>query len=210
VYDQGRLNSCTAHAVAAAIQFARMKEGLMPTFTPSRLFIYYNTRVMTSTVACNCGVPVRDAIKSVGRQGACPDEMWPYDIGRFMEPPRHRCFLAAAHHKAVEYRRMPRDLHEMKGCLASGHPFVFGFSVYKNFESSEVKRTGRVQMPKRGEGYVTGHAVMAVGYDDAQQRFIARNSWGRAWGMDGYFTMPYAYLAEPALSSDFWTIIVTK
>ena len=57
---------------------------------------------------------------------------------------------------------------------------------------------------------VGGHAVLAVGYDDASQAFIVRNSWGVGWGQEGYFTMPYAYLTTRALSSDFWTIrIVT-
>ena len=47
---------------------------------------------------------------------------------------------------------------------------------------------------------------MAVGYDEANQRFIVRNSWGKNWGMNGYFTMPYPYLLQRSLSSDFWTI----
>jgi C1A family cysteine protease len=55
-----------------------------------------------------------------------------------------------------------------------------------------------------------GHAVLAVGYDDNAQRFIVRNSWGRRWGIAGYFTMPYAYLADDNLAADFWTIRVTS
>jgi C1A family cysteine protease len=47
---------------------------------------------------------------------------------------------------------------------------------------------------------------MAVGYDDANQWFLVRNSWGASWGMKGYFTLPYSYLIQPGLSSDFWTI----
>jgi C1A family cysteine protease len=50
-----------------------------------------------------------------------------------------------------------------------------------------------------------GHAVLAVGYDDATQRFTIRNSWGANWGQGGYFTMPYPYLTTSGLSSDFWT-----
>ena len=65
-------------------------------------------------------------------------------------------------------------------------------------------------MPAAGESVLGGHAVMAVGYDDSQQRFIVRNSWGDGWGMKGYFTMPYAYLTERNLSSDFWTIRLVK
>jgi len=51
-----------------------------------------------------------------------------------------------------------------------------------------------------------GHAVMGVGYEDASKRFIVRNSWGDTWGIHGYFTMPYEYLTDRKLSSDFWTI----
>ena len=61
-------------------------------------------------------------------------------------------------------------------------------------------------MPAASEQVLGGHAVVAVGYDDSQQRFIIRNSWGTGWGQQGYFTMPYAYLTERNLSSDFWTI----
>lgn len=94
----------------------------------------------------------------------------------------------------------------MKGCLADGYPFVFGFTVYESFESPEVARTGVLQMPAPKEGVVGGHAVVAVGYDDQNERFMIRNSWGKNWGQKGYFTMPYSYLLSDNLSDDFWTI----
>ena len=98
----------------------------------------------------------------------------------------------------------------MRGCLASGYPFVLGFTVYSSFESAEVARTGVLSMPGTNEDVVGGHAVLAVGYDDSTQTFLVRNSWGTSWGQAGYFTIPYAYLTTRGLSSDFWTIrIVT-
>jgi len=51
-----------------------------------------------------------------------------------------------------------------------------------------------------------GHAVMAVGNDDALQCFIVRNSWNAKWGKLGYRFMPYAYFTSAGLASDFWTI----
>jgi C1A family cysteine protease len=48
--------------------------------------------------------------------------------------------------------------------------------------------------------------VLAVGYDMAAGTFLVRNSWSEQWGMNGYFTMPFAYLTDPHLASDFWTI----
>jgi C1A family cysteine protease len=61
-------------------------------------------------------------------------------------------------------------------------------------------------VPGRGERLVGGHAVVAVGYDQAARRFRVRNSWGPAWGQKGYFTLPFEYLTSPMLASDFWTI----
>jgi C1A family cysteine protease len=97
----------------------------------------------------------------------------------------------------------------MKARLVSGYPFVFGFSVYESFEVA-VNQDGHVPMPAPGEGCLGGHAVLAVGYDDNNQWFIVRNSWGVKGQMKGYFTMPYAYLMDPNLTDDFWTILQVR
>jgi C1A family cysteine protease len=101
-------------------------------------------------------------------------------------------------------------LHQIQGCLASGYPVVFGFSVYESFETQEVARSGVVPLPKKGEKQLGGHAVLAVGYDDTAQSFIVRNSWGPSWGQDGYFTMPYAYVTSGQLASDFWALYTVE
>ena len=59
-------------------------------------------------------------------------------------------------------------------------------------------------------GSCTANAIAGIGYDDARQWFIVRNSWGRKWGMNGYFTLPYAYLTDGNLASDFWTIRIVQ
>src|SRR6266568_2031806 len=203
VYDQGQLGSCTANAIAGAIQFEQMKQNLAQIFTPSRLFIYYNERVIEGTVNSDSGAQIRDGIKSVASEGVCPEPEWPYDISMFTQKPPPQAYKDALEDRAVSYLSLIQDPNQMKGCLASGYPFVFGFTVYESFETEAVARTGHAPMPSFGERAVGGHAVVAVGYEDAHQRFIVRNSWGTGWGMDGYFTMPYAYLIQPGLSSDF-------
>jgi C1A family cysteine protease len=206
VYDQGQLGSCTANAIGAAFEF-RLLEQKAADFMPSRLFVYYNERVIEGTVASDSGAQIRDGIKSVAAQGVCPESGWPYDISRFTETPPASCYTDAQQHRVTSYQRIPRVLGQFKGCLAAGHPFVFGFTVYESFESAEVARTGVAPMPGSGEKVLGGHAVLAVGYDDAEQRLLVRNSWGDGWGQGGYFTLPYAYLTERSLSSDFWTVL---
>jgi C1A family cysteine protease len=206
VYDQGQLGSCTANAIAASIEFNRMKEDLTPIFVPSRLFIYYNERAMEGTVNTDSGAQIRDGIKSVGGQGACIEDSWPYDITQFQNQPPDPCYQEALQHRAIQYQRIVHNINLMKGCLASGYPFVFGFTVYESFESDAVAQSGHAPMPGPNEQTLGGHAVMAVGYDDSQNWFIIRNSWGTGWGMEGYFTLPYDYLTNDNLADDLWTI----
>ena len=130
VYDQGQLGSCTANTIAGAIEFDQMKEQLPQVFIPSRLFIYYNERVIEGTVGSDSGAMLRDGIKTVAKQGACPEPMWPYAIAKFKTKPSAACYTEAAKHTAVSYQRLVQSLTQMQGCLASGYPFVFGFTVY--------------------------------------------------------------------------------
>jgi C1A family cysteine protease len=208
VYDQGQLGSCTANAIAGALEYDQRKQGL-PEATPSRLFIYYNERVMEHSVSEDAGAEIRDGVKSVNKQGACAEALWPYDISQFATKPSAQCYTAAKQHRTVSYMRVMQSLTQMKACLASGSPIIFGFTVYESFESAQVAATGIVPMPAHYESVLGGHAVLCVGYDDASQRFIVRNSWGN-WGDAGYCHMPYAYLLSRSLASDFWTIKSTN
>ncbi len=205
VYDQGQLGSCTANAIAGAVEFDRLKQKL-PDFMPSRLFIYWNERNMEGTVSSDSGAQIRDGIKSVAKLGVCPERDWPYDVTKFVQKPPAQAYQDARLDRAVAYQRLVQNLNQMKGCLASGYPFVFGFTVYSSFESDQVAQTGDAPMPAPSEQQIGGHAVLAVGYDDSTQRLLVRNSWGPTWGRQGYFTLPYAYVTQPSLASDFWTV----
>jgi C1A family cysteine protease len=209
VYDQGDLGSCTANAIAAAIEFDQRKQNLTAA-TPSRLFIYYNERALENSIDTDSGAQIRDGIKTVASQGACPETMWPYVAASFAERPPAPCYKYAKMHPALQYARVTQDADQMKACLASGFPFVFGFTVYESFEGDDVAKSGMVPMPGSTETALGGHAVMAVGYDDAAQRFLVRNSWGPGWGVGGYFTIPYAYLTDNNLADDFWVIKVVR
>ena len=205
VYRQGNLGSCTGNAIAADLEFDRKKQGL-PDFIPSRLFIYYNERVMEHTIFSDAGAMLRDGIKSVAKIGACSETDWPYDISQFAVKPSAQCYLSAKLDRAISYQRVQRNLDQMRACLAGGFVFVLGFTVYQSFESSQVASTGDMPMPGPDESVLGGHAVVCVGYNDAKQAFTVRNSWGGSWGDKGYFYMPYAYLMNRQLSSDFWVI----
>lgn len=211
--DQGVIGSCTGNAIAAAVQYDRMQDG-KETFAPSRLFIYFNERVIEDTVFEDAGATIRNGIKSIARWGTCPEDRpgdpsnWAYDEERFTDRPPPEAYAFGADHQAVQYARLPQTLVAMKSCLAGGHPFVFGFAVCERLMSEDVKKTGLGQLPLRDERVLGGHAVLTMGYDDGEQRFSIRNSWGPEWGDSGYFSLPYSYLTSRRLAADFW--VVTK
>lgn len=210
IYNQLQVNSCTANAIAAALEFDEIRQRAGKPQVPSRLFIYYNERAMEGTVGKDAGARIRDGIKVIARKGDCPEELWPYLKRNLLVRPPRECYERARRYKAVEYQRLRHALDELKSCIASGYPFVFGFKVFESFEGEKVRKTGHLGLPKKRERVVGMHAVLAVGYKDSKGWFIVRNSWGAKWGKKGYFTMPYEYLLEPGLAHDFWTIRVVR
>src|SRR5437773_1519812 len=125
VYDQGQLGSCTANAIGGAIEFDQMKEKLPQIFIPSRLFIYYNERVIEGTVNTDAGAMLRDGIKTVAKQGACPEPVWPYLIARFKTKPSVACYREAASTPPVTNNRWVNSPSQLKAGLPRGNPFAF-------------------------------------------------------------------------------------
>ncbi|MFA5044292.1 MAG: C1 family peptidase [Kiritimatiellia bacterium] len=235
VEDQGNLGSCTAQALVGALEFlelralpspsdkskiinqapperfaqASQKSAISRFRDLSRLFVYYNERAAGGTVQEDSGAMLRTGIKTLKALGVCREALWPYEIDRFTVKPTAACFTEAADHQVTAYQRL-NALVEMKACIAMGLPFVFGFAVYEHVMSATVVRTGNIRLPRKGERMLGGHAVMAVGYDDTTKTILWRNSWGAAWGRDGYGQMPYAYVESRELSDDFWCIQGTE
>jgi C1A family cysteine protease len=223
VYDQGQIGSCTANAIAAAIQFDRLKHKQKPDFVPSRLFIYYNERFMEHDVQADRGAQIRDGIKSVNKVGVCPETEWTYDDtpavseggpwppgAKPAQQPPKQCYIDAAEYKVVSYQRLLQTLSQLQGCLAQGLPFVFGITVYTSFYDGfgtpQEKQRVVTPLPGAADDVVGGHAILCVGYDNTKMLFTCRNSWGPGEGDKGYFYMPYSYVTSSSLASDFWVV----
>jgi len=210
VYSQGTIGSCTANAICGAYEYDYMKnqrkKNKQSIFSPSRLFLYYNERSMENTVGTDSGAEIRDGMKSINKVGVCSEKEWPYDTSKFTDKPSESCYKDAIKHESIMYGSLKQTLEQLKSSLLSGYPFVFGFLVYKSFESDAVAKTGIMTMPTNNDTQLGGHAVMAVGFDDSKQVFIIRNSWGEKWGDKGYFYMPYEYIKDTNLCSDFWVM----
>ena len=204
VFNQLDLGSCTANALAAAYEFEKIRQK-QQYFMPSRLFIYYNERVLEKRVKIDSGASLRNGIKTLNKQGVCPEDMWKYDVKKFTTKPNIKCYKTALKNQILEYVNLENSLGNIKQCLSDGYPVSFGFSVYTSFMSDSVAKTGVATLPKAGDSLEGGHAVLAVGFDDEKNAVLVRNSWGDEWGIQGYFYLPYEYISN-YLAQDFWTI----
>ena len=208
IYNQFNLGSCTAQAIAAAFHFERLDATQSPDFIPSRLFIYYNERVLEGTVKYDAGAYLRDGLKTLSKQGVCPESVWTYDISKFAKKPTAKAYSQALKYNGIAYSRVGRNLNLFKRAIFERNLIVLGIAVYESFLTPEVASSGIVPIPLRSESLMGGHAICLVGYSDEKQSFIARNSWGTTWGKGGFFFLPYEFIENDNLSDDFW--IITK
>jgi len=212
VYDQGSLGSCTANALGSIFEFEQTEQGL-PDFMPSRLFIYYNERKIEGTIEVDAGAMLSDGIRALTDFGVCSETTWPYDIRKFSQVPSTDAFKEASDHQILASRRVPMSINGFKTMINMGYPVAFGFTVFSHMESNEMATTGILKLPGPREQALGGHAVACIGYSDIMESpdkstvgyLLIRNSWGKSWGKDGNFWMPYDYV-NSHLCSDGWVI----
>lgn len=211
IEHQGSIGSCTAQAVAGLVEFQeRVQFGRH--MDVSRLFLYKVARHLDGFKG-DSGAHIRTAMKGLAIFGAPPERYWPYNPERFDRNPGGFVYCYGQNLQAITYWRLdiggrPRDdvLRLAKTLLASKKAIAFGFRVY-----SYGNDAGEFPVPDPGARPQGGHAVLAVGYDDARRigesigALLIRNSWGKSWGADGYGWLPYEYVTR-GLASDFWTL----
>jgi len=210
ILDQGQLGSCGPNELSNALKFCLAKHSQNPdVWQPSRLYIYYFTRLVEGEPSDqDTGISIGGAFQALLKYGSCSEIHWPYVISKYTVEPLQCCITAGETHcKSLKYLSVNQDLVSIKQALVSGCNVVIGIQVYESFESAEVASTGTVPMPNTStEQLLGGHCLSIWSYDDTTLTFGVMNSWGTTWGQQGYCKIPYQYILDPNLSSDFWII----
>jgi len=205
VENQLTTSSCVANAVVGAFEFHQKRAGL-PVTDLSRLFVYYNARKLSGSEGEDCGTYVHHAMAALLAHGACEERMWPLQKAMVSVEPTRACYENARRYSAVQFARVPQGL-PMLVALSQGLPIVFGISVPRAYYDI-AGQTGLMPLPKEQPTAPprTGHAMLAVGYDNDERTLLIRNSWGESWGDGGYFRMPYEVMDTYGRDDGYWTI----
>lgn len=215
VEDQGPIGSCTAQAGGGLLEYYE-RAALGRHVDVSQLFLYKVTRKLLGWTG-DTGAYLRTTMKAMALFGVPPAEHYPYLIQRYDAEPDAFIYALAQNWQAIQYYRLDptntsgaQALANLKARLVLRQPAMFGFTVYSSMP--QVTTTGIIPYPRPGDRVVGGHAVIAMGYDDAKVidgvpgAIKIRNSWGVNWGQRGYGWIPYSYFTT-RLAQDIWSLI---
>ena len=201
IESQGHLGSCTGQAVVGAYELLLNKEATDKFTDLSKLFVYYNARLIGDAVDEDAGAYIRDAVKAVYKYGACLESLWPYHIRDFSITPSIICYQDALQRKIKNYYRLD-VLEDILDALNREIPVVFGIRVYESFDDlADPGSNAITKMPNENESPIGAHAMIFVGYDLNKKLLLARNSFGHDWAMNGYCYIPFDYAREEVIDS---------
>ena len=215
VKDQGQLGACTAFAGCGMREMLYRRltrfERANPLPEPpvlSPMFLYYLERQLDGTLAeGDTGSTGRTCCKVLNQFGVCFEAEDNYAPSNFETEPTPEQLADAKAFQAGAYHRIT-TVADMKSCLATGYPFIIGFTVYESFESLRAPFVYNPDPLK--EQQLGGHEVLVIGYDDIKDAFKVRNSWSANWGENGNFWMPYWVAANPEILMDAFMIHLGK
>jgi C1A family cysteine protease len=221
IEDQRTIGSCTANAGVGIVEYYQ-RRGFGKHLDGSRLFVYKATRNLLGWNG-DTGAWLRTTMGALCMFGVPPERYWPYDTAKYdVEPPAFVYALGQTYQAEKFYRLDPAGtspqalLDAIKKHLAAGVPPMFGFTVYDSMQQAATG--GKIPFPLQTDRVSGGHAIVAVGYDDALEikhtgatkptrgAFIIRNSWGTGWGDRGYGYLPYEYVLQ-RLAVDWWVLV---
>lgn len=219
IEDQGGIGSCTAHAGVGLYEYFE-RRAFGRHIDASRLFLYKATRNLLKWTGDD-GAYLRTTMAAMALFGVPPEKYWPYNESRFNDEPNAFLYSYAKNYQALLYYRLdvagvtkPQLLDKIKDHLRNGLPLIFGFTCFTSLNQAD---DGKIPFPDRTEEVEGGHAVMAMGFDDTKKivnpnnnvtetgAIKIRNSWGTAWGEQGYGWLPYEYILR-SIADDWWSM----
>ncbi len=208
VRNQGGCGSCWAFATTAALESSVLRAENTPGVDlnlSEQVLVSCGTSGSNDAGSCgggridyasdyiqNIGLPLETCYPYTGGNGSCGSACSSYQTSTYQ--------IAGWAYVTTD---TAVTVSAIRDALVSYGPLVTTMEVYEDFYSY----SGGVYSYATGadEG---GHAVLIVGYSDAGQYFIVKNSWGAGWGESGYFRIAYSQISS-VVEFGYWTIRYT-
>ena len=188
VASQGSDQSCVAHSFSAAL-YCLKAQAALSNFPVSHQSEPALARIFASALEASPdrhrGTSIESVVEGVLRE--------------------HGQDLAALGWRVVA---LDNSVELCKQRLRLGAPVVAGYQVNARIAAfhatPEVCEAHGFLLPafSADPQAESAHAVLLLGFDDAVGCFLARNSWGASWGIDGHFLVRYRDVEDASFFTD--------
>lgn len=188
VKDQGSCGSCVAFGTVAAVEATyrrgRNDPSLAVDYSEAQLFYCHARSEGRRCGGTSGGWWPENALNAFRDKGVVDEACYPYTAGD--QDCTGLCSDASNRTTKITAWRRLNTAAEMKDWISTKGPLVACYTVYQDFFAYTGGIYRHVSDVQRG-----GHCVCCVGYNDAQEYWICKNSWGPSFGESGYFRIGY-------------------
>lgn len=199
IKSQGQQGACMSFSMVSVFEYF-MKKNHIETPDLSEQFLYYNARKRRGREQYDEGSTSVASIQTLFEDGICTEEAWPYNEQGYSEQPSKAAYTEAKRRRVKRAVMVEKKIDTLKSALDEGLPVVFAVDVFPSFVQGV---NGFVSMPSDEEvqqlkdsGENHSHAMVLCGFNEEQQVFKVRNSWGEGFGDRGYCYLPYEYVMQ--------------
>lgn len=218
IRDQGSVGSCSSFAMTALYEYVLNRKSGVPSASLSERFLFYHSNVVKGMA--EGGSTYYDQVDVLQKYGICQEALLPYDVDILTTKPSAEAIADAATHRVVKAKQIDllngsdsyknvRTNHAMlTSALSEGYPVGIALRIFDDFEKHRlgfVPRPSQAQIDVSERSY---HAMVIVGYSEADKYYIVRNSWGTQFGDKGYCYIAASYVDDPELNN--YACIITE
>jgi hypothetical protein len=160
----------------------------------SAAFIF--NQIKTKGDNCTDGAYLEDALELLKTKGDCLEKNFNYEKGDCQTQPSQTHLKEATMYKIKDYAaafQLDEDGKSKiaKACkiLSKETPLVVGMGITPSFWN--IKPGATLWNPDDTEGVTSNHALLLVGYDNVEKEFELMNSFGAAWGRNGFIRIKF-------------------